>query len=242
MPPSIAPRTRARRSSFSDSRQSGYALGYNFAADKVIAGLTEFFNTAEIRDILDVCTIISKILAQKRTWTDFVVRVFHEENLACRINQDGIVHPFIDEEFEVVRSAALDALNEARFGEARGDFEAAFRHLRNGKAEGKAAIRSMFPAVETAAKVLFPGDMARLMPNEVGHLIEPRLRNLYAGNQPAIDAGVQLLAGFKAWIIASQLYRHGQEQEEPADPPLNFVISYLSAGANYLRWMIELAG
>jgi hypothetical protein len=62
----------------------------------------------------------------------------------------------------------------------------------------------------------------------------------YAGNQPAIDASKQLLAGMKAWINAAQPYRHGQEQQEPAEPPIDFVIAHLSAGATYLRWMIEL--
>src|ERR1700736_2047978 len=62
----------------------------------------------------------------------------------------------------------------------------------------------------------------------------------YAGNQPAIAAGRLLLDGMKDWINASQLYRHGQDQQEPADPPKDFVIAHLSAGATYLRWMIEL--
>src|SRR5205085_2661377 len=66
------------------------------------------------------------------------------------------------------------------------------------------------------------------------------LRERYAGNQAAIDAGAQLLEGMKAWIIASQPYRHGQEQEEPTDPPSDFVIAYLSSGATYLRWLVEL--
>jgi hypothetical protein len=100
----------------------------------------------------------------------------------------------------------------------------------------------MFPAVEVAAKVLHPGGMARLMPNEVRSFILPRLQQKYAGNAPALAAGAQLLEGFKAWIIASQPYRHGQEVQEPAEPPADFVVAHLSAGATYLRWLIELHG
>jgi hypothetical protein len=98
----------------------------------------------------------------------------------------------------------------------------------------------MFPAVEVTAKVLFPGAFARLMPNEVDRHVVPRMQIRYTGNQPAIDASKQLLAGMKAWINAAQPYRHGQEQQEPAEPPIDFVIAHLSAGATYLRWMIEL--
>ncbi|MGH6665231.1 MAG: hypothetical protein ACREB2_10065, partial [Pseudolabrys sp.] len=59
-----------------------------------------------------------------------------EENLSYRIDDAGVIHPFVDQEYDANRNAALEALNEQQFGEAQGDFEAAYRHLRNG--EGKA--------------------------------------------------------------------------------------------------------
>lgn len=98
----------------------------------------------------------------------------------------------------------------------------------------------MFPAVERAAKVLFRGKFARLAPNEVDGFIRPVLDQKYASNQPAIDAGLRLLAGMKEGINAAQPYRNGQEQQEPAELPSDFVIAHLSAGATYLWWMIEL--
>lgn len=206
---------------------------------------SRFFADAEIRDVLDTVTFIYLVTRQQGTqkaadgWLVFVERVFREENLAYTVDQTtGVVQPFVDGEFQVNRAATLEALGHPRFGEALRDFEAAYRHLRSG--EGKGAIRTMFPAVETAAKVLFPGKLARLMPNEVdGHLV-PRLLEKYAGNQPAIGAGRRLLAGMKEWINAAQLYRHGQEQQTLAEPPQDFVVAHLSAGATYLRWMIEL--
>jgi hypothetical protein len=63
---------------------------------------------------------------------------------------------------------------------------------------------------------------------------------VYAGNQPSIDAGTQLLQGMKDWITAAQPYRHGQEVEEPTEPPIEFVVAFLSAGAVYMRWLVEL--
>jgi hypothetical protein len=98
-------------------------------------------------------------------------------------------------------------------------------------------MRMMFPAVEVAAKVLFPGAFSRLMPNEVDKYLRPRLHQRYPNNDPAINAGRLLLQGMQEWIKAAQLYRHGQEQQEP---PEDFVIAHLSTGASYLRWMIEL--
>jgi hypothetical protein len=154
------------------------------------------------------------------------------------VGEDAIVHPYVDQEFEINRRSALEALGDPRFGEARTDFEAAYHHLR--EREYKQAIRMMFPAVEVAAKVLFPGAFSRLMPNEVDKHLKPQLEQRYAGNEPATAAGRLLLEGLKDWISATQLYRHGQEQQEPAEPPEDFVIAYLSAGATYLRWIIEL--
>jgi hypothetical protein len=220
-------------------------LGYEFVGTNQITDIRDFFETSVVNDFLDSITLSYGVLERHTTtgaddWRIFAERVFREENCSYRIDASCVVHPFIDCEFAVNQSAALEALNEAGFGEARKDFEEAFRHLRNG--EGKAALRMMFPAVETTAKVLFPGALSRLMPNEVGKHILPCLRERYAGNQPAIDAGTQLLEGMKAWIVASQPYRHGQEQEGPIEPPKDFVIAHLSAGATYLRWMIELCG
>jgi hypothetical protein len=157
--------------------------------------------------------------------------------LGYRIDPRGVVHPFVDLEFEANR-VAIDALSDPRFGEARHGFEAAMGHLRDGN--GKEAFRMMFPAVETASKVLFPGKFATLAANEVDKHFWPVLDHRYVGNQPAINAGRLLLGGMKDWINAAQLYRHGQEQQEPAEPPVDFVIAHFSVGATYLRWMIEL--
>lgn len=191
-----------------------------------------------MRDVLDSVTEIAKLFQPSQDWLSAANRIFKEENLAYRVGDDGIVHPFVDAEFEINRACALEALNDPRFGEAREDFESAYRHLRDGN--GKEALRMMFPAVEVAAKVLFPSKFAGLAANEVDRHIRLVLDRRYAGNRPAVDAGRLLLGGMKSWINASHLYRHGPEQEEPAEPPTDFVVAHLSAGATYLRWMIEL--
>jgi hypothetical protein len=40
----------------------------------------------------------------------------------------------------------------------------------------------------------------------------------------------------KDWINAAQLYRHGQEPQEPAEPPMDFVIAHLSAAHDRRPW------
>jgi len=135
---------------------------------------------SSIRDLLDSVTEIAKVLkgpnhqpGAASSWLSEASRIFKEENLAYRVGEDGIVHPFVDEEFEINRASALAALGDPRFGEARQDFEAAYRHLRDGT--GKEALRMMFPAVEVAAKVLIPGRFASLGANEVDRYLRPIL-------------------------------------------------------------------
>jgi hypothetical protein len=210
-----------------------------------IETLRKILIESELVDFLDAITIIFNVLNEGRSdvlsrdWCNFARRVFEEENLNYKIDDRCIVNPFVDAEFQANRAAALEALSDQRFGEARTGFEDAFRHLRNG--EAKAAIRSLFASVETAARVLLPGAMSRLGPSEVDRKFLPLIRTKYAGNQPAINAAERLLAGMKEWINAAQQYRHGQEVEEPAEPPQEFVVAFLSSGATYLRWMIEFA-
>jgi hypothetical protein len=226
--------------------EQGFPLRINISyTDGKGYDFDDFFQTAPIRDVLDVIAVIFEAFLAASCapnlhvlWISAAERIFNEEHMSYRVDAGGVVHPFVDVEFETNRASAIEALNSQQFGEASAGVEAAFRHLRDG--HGREALRMMFPAVEVAAKVLFPRAFARLMPNEVDRHIVPRMQTRYADKQPAIDASKQLLEGMKAWIKAAQPYRHGQEQKEPAEPPIDFVVAHLSAGATYLRWMIEL--
>lgn len=87
--------------------------------------VTTFFLTCNLPDLLDSFTFVFETLQGHRRelaneWRTFVGRALAEEHLAYRLDDNGVVHPFVDNEFEVNRSATLDVLNEPRFGEARG--------------------------------------------------------------------------------------------------------------------------
>jgi hypothetical protein len=214
--------------------------------------LEKFFQRAELRDVLDAITVGYRITLTARfeggrlrtvpgnnssIWLVFVQRIFDEENPYYRVDESGLVHRLIDAEFENNRFSALKALEDPRFSDVKSDFENSFKHLRNG--DGKAAVRTIFPAVETAAKVLFPGKIARLMPNEVDRFVLPYFEERYAGNEPALMAARRICACMKEWIIAAQQYRHGQESTEVTAPPEDLVITFLSIGAALLRWLVS---
>jgi hypothetical protein len=88
------------------------------------------------------------------SWHAEVSRILAEEHLAYRLDNDAVVHPYVDAEFEINRTLALEALRDPMFGEARADFEAAYRHLRG--REYKRAIRMMFPSCRGRGKSPFP--------------------------------------------------------------------------------------
>jgi hypothetical protein len=60
-----------------------------------------------------------------------------------------------------------------------------------------------------------------------------------ATSQPS-NAARLLLDGMKSWINSPQLYRHSQDQQEPAEPSADFVVAHMSAGASRLQCVIEL--
>jgi hypothetical protein len=204
---------------------------------------SEFFKRSEIRDVLDFVTTVFDVVdneTYRKFWLESIAIIFEQEHVGYRVDGEGIVHPYIDQQFEMTQRAAIEALNQDQFRQARNEFEAAFRHLRG--RENIQALRMMFPAVETVAKVIFPGAFPRLTSNEVDRHFAPRMQARYIGNQPAIDAANQLLAGMKNWINAAHQYRHGAGAEEPTNPPDDLVVALLSAGASYLRWIIEVCG
>jgi hypothetical protein len=177
--------------------------------------LGKFFRQGAMRDVLDAITVTFGTLLRAdlsslaKAWLRNCAICLVEENVAYRVGPDGIVHPFVDQEFEANRAASLAALADPKLAEARSEFEAAHRHLRDG--ENKQAIRSMFASAETTLKVLYPGKIDRLEVKELNNHVRPRLLSMYTDNEPAIMASNRLLEGFGKWIVASHQYRHGQE-------------------------------
>ena len=75
--------------------------------------LARFFKSAQLRDILDTVGVVAPAfeslsephLAER--WRGHVAGVFAEENVAYRLGDNDIVHPYVDQEFEGNRASAL---------------------------------------------------------------------------------------------------------------------------------------
>ena len=206
-----------------------------------------FFERSELRDLLDAITLIRHELVRRKRkdladrWVYFVERVFDEENLGYRVDDGGGVHYFIDEEFERSRVAALHCLANPKYAAVAAAFDDAHRNLDEDPADTKGAVRAVFEAMETLAKLMVEGNkISRLGPNAVERHIRPIVQGTYEDERVALDAANQLLTGLSDWINSAQLYRHGQKVKEPAEPPLGLTVAIVSSGATYLRWLVEL--
>jgi hypothetical protein len=51
---------------------------------------------------------------------------------------------------------------------------------------------------------------------------------------------MKLIESFCDWIDGCHNYRHEHSQEHVIEPPLEIVVEYVSSGASYLRWLIEI--
>ena len=212
-----------------------------------------FFKDAELRDVLDAITLIYILVCGDgqraradevaMAWLKFVARVFEEENLHYRVDEQGGVHLSIDQEFEAIRVAAIKSLGKARYSEALKAFDLAHNALDATPPDGRIAIGSVFDAMETAFKLACePKTPARLGAKEIQDNLGPVIQSVFASDPTAKNAASKLLGSFKEWTDGAHFYRHANKTEQSNQPPLEFAILLVSTGASFLRWLIELDG
>lgn len=222
-------------------------LGASVPMTSYSYNMHSYFSESELRDILDTVTVIWRELGGRSNqnaaiyWLAFVKQVFEEENLRYRVDAEGGVHFFVDEEFERSNVATIVALQNPPFNAVSNAFQQSLDYLNPGKQDTKAAVRSSFEAMETMLK-LFAGNkkVSRLGPTEVGKILKPKVEEVYSSDPVAAMAAGEMIKGVSDWINAAQLYRHGQKVEEPANPPLELAVAFISQGASYLRWLANI--
>lgn len=211
----------------------------------------EFFLKAALRDILDSVTVIYTVLKPKpherysgsglllAEWLAFVRRVFKEANLHYRVDDEGVVHYLVDEEFEHNRISVLRSLENKRYEGVRAAFEDAHSQLDSDPINKKSAVRSMFESIEILAKLMLP-EITRLNKAVVQKDLKEIALRKYVHDEVAAKTISTIFNGFSEWVDALHNYRHGQGKEEVVEPPLEFAVYVLSSGASFLRWLIEM--
>lgn len=209
--------------------------------------LPQFFETCEIRDLLDSITIIFGYYKNGRInnykapqWHNFVSRVFREENLGYRLDELGGVHFFHDEEFERNRVATISGLSA--YPSVRNAFEKAHLFLDQDTPDTASAVRAAFESIEILYKHLInAGAKERLNSHGVKNILKPKVQKKLANQPVELKATEHMLDGFCDWIDAGHMYRHGQKTDVTETPTIDFTVMFLSQGAGYLRFLLQFA-
>lgn len=203
----------------------------------------DFFKSCEVRDLLDTITLAAKFLGDGTSadglWRDQARRILAEEHLAYEIDDEGVVHPAIDQEFQKNRAATIAGLQLPRYANSLAAFARVSDELVSTPPNGKEAWRAMFAAVEGLFRLMF-SSAPQLNSGTVESNLTPVVQRIYASDPIALRAAMKQLASFKDWVDASHNYRHEQGSEEPVQPPLDLVVLAVSNGAAYIRWLIAL--
>lgn len=202
---------------------------------------SQYYETCELRDLLDTVTIIAVDLAQysltRDKWVAKIARIFREENVGYRVDTRGGVHFAVDDEFERNWASSIGALASSKFSAAREHFEAAHKALDAHPIRTREAIRQTFEGVETVFRLLLP-DAKLLGSSEVEKRLRPMVLDRYEGN--ARNAASKQVGALKEWVEGAHPYRHGQGVEETDNPPLDVAVLMVSAGAGFVRWLAQL--
>ena len=236
---------RDYRSTFASSISR--ELGVDVPQVGMTWSIDRFFMEAELRDVLDAITLIWRELTRARQrqlasqWREFVERTLEEENLGYRVDERAGVHYFVDEEFERNRVATIERLASSRYAAVLSEFESAHQKLDEHPADTKGAVRAAFEAVEILSKLMVGENrMQRLTTHEINNHIKPIVEAAYEDETVALTAAKRFLDELIGWVSSIHEYRHGQEVQEPAPPPLGLAVAMVSSGATYLRWLAEL--
>ncbi len=213
-----------------------------------------FFPDGELRDVLDAITLFYKFLSSRFTglarvvgvqaaraqvpdpdhWRAFVERVFREERVSYRVDEQCGVHFFVDEEFERGRATTLAGLDGTLFANARKAYEDAFRHLDSTPRDTKAAVRSIFEAAEILAKQVMP-EAQRLNGKIIAGQLRANCLAAIGGDETEKKALEKVFDSFGDWVDAMHFYRHGQAGDEPVAPSEVLAVHAISTGSAYIR-------
>jgi len=239
-----------RLGNYADKATENLRVGFSdFATSElgiyVDPDMISTFQSASIRDVLDLVTLYFEFLSKKSLinsalgWRAWVARVFEEENLSYRIDNQGGVHFHPDEEYVRNSEATIEALRLPRYANVLDAFLRSRDALMASPIDGKGAIRAVFSSAEGLFRILIPN--AHRLGAKESEQLRPLLSKLYAGNATALRSAEKLLNSFEEWVDAAHFYRHEEGRpDEVAQPPTGLAVYLTSAGASHIRWLAEL--
>ena len=204
-----------------------------------------FCEKCSMRDLLDTITLTYKFAmkngmsAGAPLWRQETRRIFKEERLAYAIDDDCVVHPAIDQEFQRNRVSTVAGLQAARYANSLSSFERVSDELASNPPNVKDGWRAVFTSVEGLFRLMFRS-ASQLNASAIDAYLPAVIQKLYGPNPVALRAATKQLASFKDWVDASHNYRHEPGSEDPVQPPIDLAILAISNGTSFLRWLISL--
>jgi hypothetical protein len=202
-----------------------------------------FWIEGDLRDVLTAITIGVRYMSRfgTRSPLKFIAAVssaMQDENLGLRIDETGVVHFAVDDDFEASRLATLSGLDDPRLQAARVAYETAFSHMDVQPPRTKEAVRAAFEAVEILARQLAPTHK-----NLHINLCKVELKAVCLPVLGGDGVEQKVLAGFfdslGEWVSAIHHYRHGQPQSSP--PSAETAAFVLSSASSYVRVLARVA-
>jgi hypothetical protein len=208
------------------------------------------FGEFSVRDLLDSITLVEAALRKMavggfngsvaaRIWKAEAQRIFSEEGLAYAIDDNCIVHPAVDKEFQRNRQATVASLQAPRYANSLTAFERVSAELSSQPPNGKEAWRAVFTAVEGLFRLMFP-KAPQLHNGTIDSYLTPLVQRTYSDDAAALRAANKQIASRKDWVEATHNYRHEPGSVEPAQPPGDLAVLGISNGAAFLRWLVAL--
>lgn len=204
-----------------------------------------FFDKISFTELLDAITVIISPRYNKNysaekllNFRNEVRRIFHEENIAFTLDDQGGVHPLIDTAFTQATNAAIDGLVGPRYEATLHSVEEIEKHLLPDLPNYVGAIRSVFGACENIFKLMYGG--SRLDSKSAFTKISSAQQRLYEGHPTMLASSAKLLNGFREWIDAAHFYRHEEGRTERGQPESEIAILLISEGLAYVRWLAAI--
>lgn len=203
--------------------------------------LEDFFSECELRDFLDTLTFIFFLLKHKpqqaESWVKFTNKVFREEHVKYQMDENGVVHLFIDESFEKTRLSTIESLDKAELKTAKENYERIFHYLDEEPSNTRGAVRSAFDAVESAAKELTSG--SQLNKSLITERLKPLILDpIQCSNETLVIE--KLINSFIEWVNACHFYRHAQAETKSSPPSLETTILIITQGSGFLRLLCTI--
>ena len=197
----------------------------------------KFWTDADIDDFLSAVTLLHRVAEHRKL--DALRRIFEEEHLRYRIDDQGGVHYLIDEQFERSVAASIDGLGSAKYEAARHALEQTLDGMSGANPSGKSLISGVFEAVESAFLArIQPANVNRLNDQSINNHLRPIFVGRYANAPDADDKIDRVLELLKAWVKTAHPFRHGVAFDQIHEAPFDYAVLLADQGMAFLRHIV----